>query len=88
MKILLSVFTNGYLALAIILMILITYSALLGLFDSMTKDISNFANLKSSSGTRTNESEVNDHVLSIGCDVGNEILLISCILICLTCTIF
>ena len=78
MKILLSVFINGYLALAVILMILITYSSLLGLFDPMAKDTPNFANLKSSSGTRTNESEVNDHVLSIGCDVVSEILLISC----------
>ena len=78
MKILLSVFINCYLALAIILMILITYSSLLGLFDPMAKETPNFATLKSSSGTRTNDSEVNDHVLSEGCDVGSEILLISC----------
>ena len=64
--------------LAIILMILITYSSLLGLFDPMAKETPNFATLKSSSGTRTNDSEVNDHVLSEGCDVGSEILLISC----------
>ena len=73
MKILLNVFTNGYMALAIILRIFITYSSLLGLFDPMTKDVSNFANLKSS-GTRTNDSDVNDHVLSLGCDIGSEIL--------------
>lgn len=49
-------------------MILVTYSILLcSLFDPMNKDSPNHGNIKPSSGTRINDSEVNDHVTSPGC---------------------
>ena len=74
-----SAFINCYLSLAIILMILVTYSVLIcSLFDPMNKDSPNYVHIKPSSGTRINDSEVNDHVMSPGCDVRIEILLISC----------
>ena len=44
----------------------------------MAKYSTNFASIKPSSGTRSNENEVNDHVLSPGCNIRIEILLISC----------
>ena len=44
----------------------------------MAKDSTNFASIKPSSGTRSNENEVNDHVMSPGCDIRIAIVLISC----------
>ena len=60
-------------------MILVTYSVLIcSLFDPMNKDSPNYVHIKPSSGTRINDSEVNDHVMSPGCDVRIENILISC----------
>ena len=79
MKIMFSAFIHCYLSLGIILMILMTYSTLVSsLLGPMTKDSTNFANLKPSSGTRSNDTEVNAHVMSPGCDIWIEMLLISC----------
>ena len=58
-------------------MIMITYSALgSSLFDPMDKDSTNLVNLKPSFGTRINDTAVNDHVLSTGCDKSNKTLII------------
>ena len=73
MKIMLSAFIDCYLSLAIILMILIIYSTIVCiLLQPMAKDSTNFASIKPSSGTRSNENEVNDHVMSPGCDIRIE----------------
>ena len=64
------------------------------LLGPMAKDSTNFASIKPSSGTRSNETEVNDLVMSPACDMRIEMLLISCgdielnpgpIFTCLTC---
>ena len=76
MKIIWGAFINCYLLSAIIIMILITYSALFSSwFDPMAKESHYFANLKAYSGTDT---EGNDHLMSTGCDLSINILLISC----------
>ena len=59
MKILLSAFINCYLSVAIIILILSTYTTLAcSLSDSMSEDSPNFEMLKPFSGTRSNASEV------------------------------
>ena len=77
LKSMFSAFMNCYLSLGIILMILIIYTSLvISLLEPMAKDSTNFANTKVSSGTRINETDLNDHVMSPGCNIRIEILLI------------
>ena len=79
LKSMFSAFMNCYLSLGIILMILIIYTSLvISLLEPMAKDSTNFANTKLSSGTRINETDLNDHLMSPGCDMRIEILLINC----------
>ena len=63
MKIMFSAFIHCYL----------TYSTVISsLLRPSSKDSTNFESIKPSSGTRSNDNEVNDHVMSPGCDIRIE----------------